>query len=651
MGWRPALRKACANRRVVASAAIATLTLLVFLGFGNVLSFWFTDTDEFSLIQTSRIESPGDFVTVISSPFVGDLRTGDFYRPVSSLSYGLDYAIWGLDPFGYHLTDMLLHLAAAIMAFFLLRLMTGGRQAVAFLGAAIFAFNPLMVEVIPSSTRRQDVIAVVFLLLSLLLFLKHLDHQLNRDAGAGASRTENGLLVLSVMAYMFAQGAKETVFLFPFLLVFYLVVIAGRSDMPAGQRVLAALKKTAPYFVVLFLFLIVRTAVLGSFVGGYCCRDYGVYGGRLPFYALKIRDYYSDLVHPGGLVGQIYDPFPGYLEKTASIAAICAILLLGAMFIRSLVNRGREEGITSRLVRLGFLTAAILSLAGIAAYPFFASAINNLTQDVYDGNSDYWFWTHISFYVIQKNIPVDIYLYEARTIFIQALATGLFCFTGGYVLLRQADVIRKWVVSDTGRLAAFLLFWVVLPMAVFIPNSYAHYNGYISIFPASALMALIVVGGFHAARNSIGNASGTDSRALRLRQLIGGMAIAALVLALTFSIPTRDSYEEWNDSGRISQAFSEKLSQAAVSLPADTDIDIYNMPERIYSYQKEFNHPSDILYPVSYTEQSWVALNFPGNRMSVTVRNKVMLPNPPREILFGMQQVAGDKTDIRADYR
>ena len=278
MGIRSAVTAACSNKRVITLAAIVSIVLLIFLVYGNVLTFWFTDTDEFSLIQTSRIETIGDFGTVISSPLLGDLRMGNFYRPVSSLSYSMDYAIWGLNPFGYHLTDMILH-AAAVLAFFLIRLLAGGRQVIACLGAAIVAFNSLLVEVIPSSTRRQDVIALVFLLLSLLLFIKYL----------AATRHKKSLLYLSIASYAVAQGAKETVYILPFLLLFYQVVIADRSERSIGRKLPAAMKKTAPHFGVLGLFLIIRTIVIGTFPGGYCCRQYEVYGGRLPFYAGRIQ--------------------------------------------------------------------------------------------------------------------------------------------------------------------------------------------------------------------------------------------------------------------------------------------------------------------------------------------------------------------------
>ena len=123
-----------------------------------------------------------------------------------------------------------------------------------------------------------------------------------------------------------------------------------------------------------------------------------------------------------------------------------------------------------------------------------------------------------------------VYYYQARNLFIGLLATSLFFHAGSYILLRQSGVIKKWFFSDGGRRTAFLLFWIVLPMPVFVLNSYAHYNGYISLFPASALLSLLAVSGFGAARKSIGLSSNGSDRFLPIKQAIGGGAVAAVLI-------------------------------------------------------------------------------------------------------------------------
>lgn len=95
------------------------------------------------------------------------------YIPVTWLTLGLDYTLWGLRPFGYHLTSLLFHLATAV-AFFLLcaRLLRGeGRPAHAVAGALlaalVFAVHPLRVESVVWVSERRDVVCGLFSMLTL----------------------------------------------------------------------------------------------------------------------------------------------------------------------------------------------------------------------------------------------------------------------------------------------------------------------------------------------------------------------------------------------------------------------------------------------------------------------------------------------------
>lgn len=95
------------------------------------------------------------------------------YQPLTWMSFGLDYKLWGLEPWGYHLTSILLHATAAVLLYFVcLRLFEkaapkAGRDAMA-IGAAIaalaFAVHPLRVESVAWATERKDVLSCVLLL-------------------------------------------------------------------------------------------------------------------------------------------------------------------------------------------------------------------------------------------------------------------------------------------------------------------------------------------------------------------------------------------------------------------------------------------------------------------------------------------------------
>ena len=101
--------------------------------------------------------------------------------PVTWLSFGLDHAVWGMDPFGYHLTNILLHAANTalfyLLALRLLRLgLTEASERAITLGAAVaalfFAVHPLRVESVAWITERRDVLSSQFYLLPVLAYLR-----------------------------------------------------------------------------------------------------------------------------------------------------------------------------------------------------------------------------------------------------------------------------------------------------------------------------------------------------------------------------------------------------------------------------------------------------------------------------------------------
>jgi tetratricopeptide (TPR) repeat protein len=109
---------------------------------------------------------------------------GGHYIPLTWLTLGADYEVWGMDPFGYHLTNLAFHTANALVLFFFLRRLTrlavrpsgpdaGWRlDAASACGALLFALHPLRVESVAWITERRDMVSGFFGLLFLLTYLR-----------------------------------------------------------------------------------------------------------------------------------------------------------------------------------------------------------------------------------------------------------------------------------------------------------------------------------------------------------------------------------------------------------------------------------------------------------------------------------------------
>src|SRR5438132_12266 len=104
------------------------------------------------------------------------------YIPLTWMTLGLDYLLWGMNPVGYHLTNLLLHAANAVVFFFVVRrILTlalpsserGHALAVsAGVAALVFAIHPLRVESVAWVTERRDVLSGLFYLVAILLYLR-----------------------------------------------------------------------------------------------------------------------------------------------------------------------------------------------------------------------------------------------------------------------------------------------------------------------------------------------------------------------------------------------------------------------------------------------------------------------------------------------
>ena len=104
------------------------------------------------------------------------------YQPLSWISYSIDWTLWGLNPRGFHLTNLLLHAAASTCFYFLSRRLielasTGvppaSVQAGAVVAALAFAVHPLRVESVVWAAERRDVLSGLLYVLTLLAYLRY----------------------------------------------------------------------------------------------------------------------------------------------------------------------------------------------------------------------------------------------------------------------------------------------------------------------------------------------------------------------------------------------------------------------------------------------------------------------------------------------
>jgi tetratricopeptide (TPR) repeat protein len=147
-----------------AGGALVAIALVVFANsFGNAFTNW---DDRMLVTENAQVTKP-DLVTIFTpSP-------GHTYQPVRVLSYAIDYALWGEHPLGYHVINVALHTAAAVLLMLLLRGEDkhDGHRFAAALAAALFLVHPINVEAVTWLSSRKYGLLATFGFGSLLAYL------------------------------------------------------------------------------------------------------------------------------------------------------------------------------------------------------------------------------------------------------------------------------------------------------------------------------------------------------------------------------------------------------------------------------------------------------------------------------------------------
>jgi hypothetical protein len=205
-------------------------------------------SDDYSLLHGNRALTLAD-LSVAFFKESSSLAAGGTYRPLTEMSIGLDYLLWGTAPFGYHLINLLWHVLTSILCYVLVRVLVPHRPVVALTAALLFAVHPVHGDAIFWISARSDLLCTFFYLASLILFV--------RGRGPDHRRTPT---VLSLLCFLLALLAKEVALSLPFIVV--ILDLAAPSTERFRARFRAHLWHYLAYVTVALAYLGLRLAVL-----------------------------------------------------------------------------------------------------------------------------------------------------------------------------------------------------------------------------------------------------------------------------------------------------------------------------------------------------------------------------------------------------
>ncbi len=232
--------------------------------------------DDNAIIPQNPLVTGGDLRGALSSPYHPDALEGaGLYRPVTSLSFTLEWMAFGDDPLGYHLLNLGFHLLVSLLIFLLLLGM--GAVYPALVGGVLFAVHPLHTEVVANVVGRAELYSAFFYLAACLLYWRG-------SIWTGWCRIPR--LVGLGCLYFLSIGAKEIGVTLPIALLLleaFRPLLAGKGEgsqeprstqdhlVSQGSSLRSRLlRESGSYlllFVVLLAYLGLRSMVLGTLTG------------------------------------------------------------------------------------------------------------------------------------------------------------------------------------------------------------------------------------------------------------------------------------------------------------------------------------------------------------------------------------------------
>jgi protein O-mannosyl-transferase len=319
------------------------LATIVWIVFGQTLRHDFINYDDNEYVcENPRIVS-GLSLDGIQWAF-SHVHAGNWH-PLTTISHMLDCQLYGLQPWGHHMTNVLLHVLAAVFLFLALRRLTGALWPCAVV-ASVFAIHPLRVESVAWISERKDVLSGVFFMLILLAYAGY----------ARSNRPSPGRYTVVVVLFALGLTCKPTLVTLPFVLLLLdywpLQRLAMPSSIskircsahshPAGRRdKISASRTPLPKKPVEYLFVekipfFVLSAA--SCVATLLAEERAVitlrqltFGDRLANAVVSYVAYLGQMIWPAGLA--VVYPFPqGGWNIIQTILALLVLLLISVVF-------------------------------------------------------------------------------------------------------------------------------------------------------------------------------------------------------------------------------------------------------------------------------------------------------------------------------
>jgi hypothetical protein len=305
------------HSRLFSLLPVLIILLVSFSVYFNALFNEFVYDDLPNVVENPWIKDFNNIPQIFTTYFSAfDPNTAaSYYRPLIHIIDMFTYAVFGLNPFGFHLVNILFHACTSILVFSIAKKMLSEFQpsayarvfSPAFLMALLFAVHPIHTEAVTWVSGITDLSYAFFYLLSLYLYM----------------RSETGGRInyyLSLVSFFLSTLCKEPALTLPFILIVYDYSF-NKMDFRLTRRTVRYL----PYMVLMAIYFVLRLNALGRFAQGYSSIDLNTYQYVINL-ILLFSQYIQKLILPFNL-SAIYSlhPLTSILQPKSMISLVFSL--------------------------------------------------------------------------------------------------------------------------------------------------------------------------------------------------------------------------------------------------------------------------------------------------------------------------------------
>jgi tetratricopeptide (TPR) repeat protein len=321
------------------------LGILIFSIYGNTFDCSWHFDDEVNITDNPNIHLKElSWKSIKRALFSGRADPSALYRPVSCLSFALNYYFGELDVLGYHLVNTLIHFLASVFLFLFIyhtlnlpALRTkyaDNAYPIALLATLLWAINPVQTQAVTYLVQRMASLAGMFYIMSMYFYLKARTHV------KGGQKVL--LFMLCFSCFLLALGSKENAIILPLSLSLYEILLlqkTTRENLRKNLRIFLVV--AGAIFILGFAYIYVRGGNIFYFIGDYDVRPFTLWQ-RLLTEPRVIIFYISLLFYPMPHrlnIAHSIQISTSLLEPITTLLSI--LLIVGAIVCTMIIARKR----------------------------------------------------------------------------------------------------------------------------------------------------------------------------------------------------------------------------------------------------------------------------------------------------------------------